>query len=52
MRGWLMLCYRALVGATDADGKSILSGKTVTGFSNTEEEMVKMVQVCQHYSEP
>jgi len=30
----------ALVGAVDLDGKPILCGKTVTGFSNAEEEAV------------
>ncbi|KAJ7281857.1 class I glutamine amidotransferase-like protein [Mycena rebaudengoi] len=29
----------ALVGATDAAGKSIFAGKSFTGFSNAEEEM-------------
>lgn len=29
---------RALVGATDSTGKSIISGNKVTGFSNVEEE--------------
>lgn len=36
---------RALVGATDANGKSIFVGKAFTGFSNVEEEQVNMVQV-------
>ncbi|KAJ3477883.1 hypothetical protein NLI96_g10160 [Meripilus lineatus] len=34
----------ALVGATDADGKSIFAGREATGFSNTEEEAVKMTE--------
>lgn len=34
----------ALVGATDANGKSIFVGKPFTGFSNVEEEQVNMVQ--------
>ena len=33
----------ALVQAVDASGKSIFAGKRFTGFSNTEEEQVKMV---------
>jgi len=33
----------ALVGAIDADGRSIFSGKAATGFSNDEEEEVGMV---------
>jgi hypothetical protein len=40
-----MDCCRALIGAADADGKSIFSGKGATGFSNTEEEAVGMVKV-------
>ncbi|KAH9951819.1 class I glutamine amidotransferase-like protein [Amylocystis lapponica] len=34
----------ALVGATDASGKSIFSGKTVTGFSNVEETQAGKVK--------
>ncbi|KII94813.1 hypothetical protein PLICRDRAFT_33628 [Plicaturopsis crispa FD-325 SS-3] len=34
----------ALVGATDADGKSIFAGKAFTGFSNVEEEQVQKVK--------
>ncbi|KLO14931.1 ThiJ/PfpI [Schizopora paradoxa] len=34
----------AIVGVTDASGKSIFSGKEATAFSNAEEEIVKMVQ--------
>ncbi|KAJ7041550.1 class I glutamine amidotransferase-like protein [Mycena alexandri] len=34
----------ALVGATDADGKSIFAGKAVTGFSNDEEIQINMVK--------
>ncbi|OBZ76559.1 Glutathione-independent glyoxalase HSP31 [Grifola frondosa] len=34
----------ALVGATDASGKSIFSGKAATGFSNVEEEQVDKVK--------
>ncbi|KAG5343081.1 hypothetical protein C0989_000071 [Termitomyces sp. Mn162] len=30
----------ALVGAVDADGKSIVAGKKFTGFSNVEEDLV------------
>jgi len=41
---WLMDCFRALIGATDANGKSIFSGRAATGFSNTE-EAVGMVSV-------
>lgn len=33
----------ALVQAVDASGKSIFAGKRFTGFSNVEEEQVKMV---------
>ncbi|KAF7332171.1 Glutathione-independent glyoxalase HSP31 [Mycena kentingensis (nom. inval.)] len=33
----------ALVGATDAEGRSIFAGKAVTGFSNEEEGIVKKV---------
>ena len=40
-----MDCFRALIGATDANGKSIFSGRAATGFSNTEEEAVGMVSV-------
>jgi hypothetical protein len=40
-----VVCCRALVGATDADGRSIFSGKAATGFSNVEEEEVGMVNV-------
>jgi hypothetical protein len=40
-----MGCCRALVGATDANGKSIFSGRAATGFSNAEEEAVGMVEV-------
>ena len=32
----------ALVGATDANGKSILEGREVTGFTDAEEEAAKM----------
>ena len=42
---WLTDGSRALVGATDANGKSIFSGRAATGFSNTEEEAVGMVDV-------
>ena len=35
----------ALVGATDASGKSIFAGKKATGFSNAEEEAVGKVKV-------
>ncbi|CAE7179503.1 unnamed protein product [Rhizoctonia solani] len=34
----------ALVGVTDASGKSIFDGRSVTGFSNAEEEAVHMVE--------
>ncbi|KAJ6614298.1 ThiJ/PfpI [Mycena sp. CBHHK59/15] len=34
----------ALVGATDADGKSIFAGRAFTGFSNTEEETFDTVK--------
>jgi len=34
----------ALVGATDANGKSIFAGKAVTGFSNAEETQVDKVK--------
>ena len=38
------------MGAVDLDGKPILCGKTVTGFSNAEEEAVSrtkvMISVC------
>ncbi|KAF9821265.1 hypothetical protein IEO21_00873 [Rhodonia placenta] len=34
----------ALVGVTDAEGKSIFTGKAATGFSNTEEEQVNKVK--------
>ncbi|KAJ7283706.1 class I glutamine amidotransferase-like protein [Mycena rebaudengoi] len=34
----------ALVGATDASGKSIFAGKSFTGFSNAEEEQVGKVK--------
>jgi len=34
----------ALAGVTDAQGKSIFAGRTATGFSNAEEEQVKMVK--------
>jgi len=34
----------ALVGAVDRDGKPIVSGKAVTGFSNVEEEAVGMTK--------
>ncbi|KAG6860995.1 hypothetical protein C0995_005015 [Termitomyces sp. Mi166 len=34
----------ALVGAVDADGKSIFAGKRFTGFSNVEEDLAKSVQ--------
>ncbi|KII94814.1 hypothetical protein PLICRDRAFT_33631 [Plicaturopsis crispa FD-325 SS-3] len=34
----------ALVGATDAAGKSIFAGKAFTGFSNVEEEQVQKVK--------
>ncbi|EGO01961.1 hypothetical protein SERLA73DRAFT_120613 [Serpula lacrymans var. lacrymans S7.3] len=34
----------ALVGATDASGKSIFAGKAFTGFSNVEEEQVGKVK--------
>lgn len=37
--------YSALVGVTDAEGKSIFTGKAATGFSNTEEEQVNKVKV-------
>jgi len=37
--------YSALIGATDAAGNSIFSGKVATGFSNAEEETVGMVKV-------
>jgi len=33
----------ALVGATDASGKSIWAGRKFTGFSNAEEEIAQMV---------
>lgn len=35
----------ALVGATDAEGKSIFAGKAATGFSNAEETQVGKVKV-------
>lgn len=35
----------ALVGATDASGKSIFAGKPCTGFSNAEEEAIDKVKV-------
>ncbi|KZV65678.1 class I glutamine amidotransferase-like protein [Peniophora sp. CONT] len=34
----------ALVGVTDADGKSIFAGRTATAFSNAEEETVKATE--------
>ncbi|KAF8529200.1 class I glutamine amidotransferase-like protein [Hysterangium stoloniferum] len=34
----------ALVGGTDTSGKSIFSGRKVTGFSNTEEEIIDKVK--------
>ncbi|KAI0036786.1 class I glutamine amidotransferase-like protein [Vararia minispora EC-137] len=34
----------ALAGVTDADGKSIFAGRTVTGFSNAEEEAIDRVK--------
>lgn len=36
--------YSALVGATDASGKSIFAGREATGFTNAEEEAVKAVE--------
>ncbi|KAJ7781291.1 ThiJ/PfpI [Mycena metata] len=41
---WLIPCSRALVGATDAEGKSIFAGKAFTGFSNAEETQVGKVK--------
>ncbi|KAI0306883.1 class I glutamine amidotransferase-like protein [Multifurca ochricompacta] len=38
----------ALVGVTGVDGKSIFYGKTVTGFSNAEEEQIGKVKVKRH----
>jgi putative intracellular protease/amidase len=35
----------ALVGATDADGKSIFAGKSFTGYSNAEEDITQSVKV-------
>ncbi|MFT3796137.1 type 1 glutamine amidotransferase domain-containing protein [Flavobacterium sp.] len=35
----------ALVNVKDKDGKYLIAGKKVTGFSNTEEEAVKLTQV-------
>lgn len=35
----------ALVGVTDAEGRSIFSGKEATGFSNAEEEQAGKVKV-------
>lgn len=35
----------ALVGAVDANGKSIFLGKSFTGFSNEEEKAVDGVKV-------
>lgn len=37
--------YRALVNVKDSTGKSILSGKNVTGLSNIEEDMIKATKV-------
>ncbi|KAJ6487868.1 ThiJ/PfpI [Mycena sanguinolenta] len=34
----------AIIGATDAEGKSIFAGKAATGFSNAEETAVDMVK--------
>ncbi|KAJ7935156.1 class I glutamine amidotransferase-like protein [Mycena leptocephala] len=34
----------ALVGATDADGKSIFAGKSFTGYSNAEEDITQSVK--------
>ncbi|KAJ6500939.1 class I glutamine amidotransferase-like protein [Mycena sanguinolenta] len=34
----------AIVGATDAEGKSIFAGKAATGFTNTEEAAADMVK--------
>ena len=42
---WTSGVDSALVGATDANGKSIFAGKEATGFSNAEEEAVKMTDV-------
>jgi putative intracellular protease/amidase len=35
----------ALVGVTDAEGKSIFAGKAATGFTNAEEIQVDKVKV-------
>lgn len=40
----MRMLHRALVGATDASGQSIFSGRTVTGFSNFEEEKLGAVE--------
>ena len=37
--------YRAIVGAVDNKGESILKGREVTGFSNAEEIAVDQVSV-------
>ena len=42
MRNNIVL-FSALVGATDTNGKSILEGREVTGFTDAEEEAAKMV---------
>ena len=41
----LIVACSALVGVTDASGKSIFAGRSATAFSNTEEEAVKAVEV-------
>lgn len=41
----------ALVGGKDESGKSIFSGRKVTGFSNAEEDMAGWTQVNRIYSD-
>ncbi len=41
----LIFGISAIKGVTDASGVSIFSGKEATGFSNEEEEIIKMVKV-------
>jgi len=41
----LKVFSRAITNVKDANGKSILAGKSCTGFSNVEEEQAQMVKV-------
>jgi hypothetical protein len=43
------LILSALVGVTGEDGTSIFKGKTVTGFSNAEEEQIGKIEVSGDY---